>query len=202
MEVLKSIILMIMLLNPFLLIVYLFEIIQKMTPREFLNVLVKGGIISVIVFIIFSILGEPIFSYIFQAKFASLQIFGGVIFLLIGIQFVFKGTSAIEGLRGEPKNIAASIAMPIMIGPGTISASMIIGKQLPILYAALVITLSVFISIFIMYILKITHDYIKPRKAYLIEQYVEIAGRLAAIVIGIFSIEMILRGISGWFDVF
>lgn len=93
------------------------DVINKLSRPRFLSLLVRVELISTVVFSLFAVLGDAIFARFLQADFSSLQIFGGVIFLLIGIQFVFHGNSAIEGLGGESEYIAGAIAMPIMIGP-------------------------------------------------------------------------------------
>ena len=48
--------------------------------------------------------------------------------------------------------------------------------------------------------LKKVHDLVRARNEPLIERYVEIAGRVVALVVGTYSIEMILQGLSHWFD--
>ena len=50
--------------------------------------------------------------------------------MLIGLQFIFKGPGALRSIRGNPEHIAGSVALPIMIGPGTISASILAGSRL------------------------------------------------------------------------
>lgn len=113
-DIWHSIALLLVLLNPFLLIVYLIDIVKKKTVAEFSRILLRAGLISFTTFSAFAILGNEIFTNVFNASFASFQIFGGIIFLLTGIQFVFKGSVTIESLRGESKHIAGAIAMPIL----------------------------------------------------------------------------------------
>lgn len=110
-DIIRSVILLLVLLNPFLIIVYLTDIVKKKTAKEFSKGLIRAGIISFIVFSLFAILGDTIFRNVFNASFASFQIFGGIVFLLTAIQFVFKGSATIESLRGESKHIAGAIAM-------------------------------------------------------------------------------------------
>lgn len=131
----SSILLLLLLLNPFLLIIYLIDLVQDLDAGEFRRILVRAGLISSSVFTIFALLGDMIFEDLLQARFASFQIFGGLIFLLIGIQFVFTGPGALRSIRGAPEHVAGSIAMPIMIGPGTVSASILAGSKLPPLLA-------------------------------------------------------------------
>jgi len=190
-----------MLLNPFLLIIYLVDLVQEMEFRDFSRVLNRAGWISSGIFIGFALLGELIFKNLLQAQFASFQIFGGIIFLVIGLQFVFKGPAAIKSMRGKPEHIAGAIAMPIMIGPGTVSASVLAGQQLQPMWAIAAILLAVGLVVIIMIGLKKLHDIVRTRNEPLIERYVEVAGRVVSLVIGTYSIEMIMQGLSHWVNV-
>jgi small neutral amino acid transporter SnatA (MarC family) len=197
-DFISSVLLLLMLLNPFLLIIYLLDLVQDLEAGEFSRVLFRAGVISSLVFSAFALLGDVIFEDLLQARFASFQIFGGVIFLLIGIQFVFKGPGALRNVRGAPEHIAGSIAMPIMIGPGTVSASILAGSKLPALLAVGGICGAVALTVLVMTLLKRLHDFVKPRNERLIERYVEVMGRITALVVGTFSIEMIMQGLESW----
>ena len=191
--------LLLMLLNPLLIIIYLMDLVQELSFPRFVNVLVKAGLISICVFTLFAAAGNAIFVYLLQARFESFQIFGGIIFLIIGIRFVFAGPDALRSLRGEtPENAAGSIAMPIMIGPGTVGASVLAGNRLGTAPAILMIVGVVVFSLIVILVLKYVHDVVKPRNEVLVQRYIEIAGRISALVIGTFSIEMIMSGLTSW----
>jgi len=194
----SSVLLLLMLLNPFLLIIYLIDLIQDLNAREFNRVVIRAGLISSGVFAIFALLGDAIFTDLLQARFASFQVFGGVIFLLIGIQFVFAGPGALRKTRGAPEHIAGSIAMPIMIGPGTVSASILVGSRVSASLAVAGIFGAVALTVAVMLLLKRLHDFVLPRNEKLIERYIEVMGRVTALVVGTFSIEMIMQGVAGW----
>ncbi len=198
--VIESAALLLALLNPFLLVVYLVGPMKQLDRGEFGKVLLRAGAIASVVFCGFAVLGDAIFVTIIQANFASFQIFGGLIFVLIGLQFVFRGPAAIEIMQGEAAHISGAIAMPILIGPGTISASVIIGKRLEPLLACGVVIAAVFLSLLIVLLLKQLHDYVLPRKEALIERYIEIFGRITALYIGTVAIEMIMRGLRTWMN--
>lgn len=200
-EIIRSVIMLLVLLNPFLLIVYLIDIVKKKTPKAFAKILIRAGLISLVTFSAFAILGDSIFDNVFNARFASFQIFGGIVFLLTGLQFVFKGNASIESLRGESKHIAGAIAMPIFIGPGTISYSVIIGERHDKLTAILAIAIAIVLCITIIISLKKIHDKIHSKKEELIEQYIDIAGRVIALLLGTISIELIMSGLSYWFNI-
>lgn len=197
-ELLRSTLLLLVLLNPFLVIVYLIDIVQKLDQKHFQRVLMRAGLISSLAFCCFAILGDTIFTNLFQVEFASFQIFGGVIFLLIGVQFIFKGPNAIKILRGESKHIAGAIAMPVLIGPGTISASVVIGKRSDILFACIAVILAVFLCLLTIVILKFIHDKVRTKNEELTQRYFDIAGRVTALFVGTVAIEMIMNGIKTW----
>lgn len=197
-DLVRSSALLLVLLNPFLLIIYLIDVVQKLERPKFIRVLVRAGVMATAVFWIFVVLGDAVFADVMQAQFASFQIFGGIIFLLIGLQFVFRGPTAIEALRGESENLVGAIAMPILIGPGTISASVVIGKRHETLTACGAVLFAVIISIVIMIGLKALHDFVRPKREPLIERYIEIAGRITALFVGTVSVEMIMQGVKTW----
>ena len=192
--------LLLALLNPFLLSVYLAGPMNQLDQTRFRQVLMRAGIIAGAVFCCFAVLGDAIFSTVIRAEFASFQIFGGLVFVLIGLQFLFKGPNAIEILQGEPAHISGAIAMPVLIGPGTISASVIIGKRHEALTASATVVAAVFLSLVIVVLLKALHDYVRPRSETLVERYIEISGRITALYVGTVAIEMIMLGIGSWLE--
>lgn len=183
-------------------IVYLLDLVEKLERKKFRQVLFGGGLIASAVFCCFAILGDAVFSDVIHVKFASFQVFGGLVFLLVGLQFVFRGPTAIEILRGESNQLAGAVAMPVLIGPGTISASVIIGERHEPLIACAAVVVAVAVSMLIMMLLKIAHDWVRPRNESLIERYIEIAGRITALYVGTVSIEMIMLGVVAWTDRF
>lgn len=200
-DFISSVIILFILLNPFLVVIYIIDLVQDFNLSEFLKIISRAGIISFLVFVLFAVTNNFIFTDILQSNFASFQIFGGIVFLIIGIKFVFQGVDAVKSMRGKPKHIVGSIAMPILIGPGSISASIVIGSRLDTIPAVTAIFIAVFLSIIILGILKTLHDLINPRNEKLIERYIEIMGRITALVVGTFSIEMIMQGMKSWLTV-
>jgi small neutral amino acid transporter SnatA (MarC family) len=197
-ELIKSVTLLLVLLNPFLLIVYLTDIVQKLDQTAFNRVMVRAGFISIAVFCAFAILGDAVFERWMRVEFASFQIFGGIVFLLIGLQFVFRGPTAIEILNGESKFIAGAVAMPVFIGPGTISASIVIGKRHDPLSACLYVAIAVVLCAVTLVLLKKLHDIVVPRREEIVQRYMEIAGRVTALIVGTIAVDMIMRGMQAW----
>ena len=201
-EFFNIVILMLMLLNPFLLVVYLNDIMQKRSQKDFSYFVGTAGLISASVFVLFAIAGDVIFDRLLQAEFSSFRIFGGIIFLLISLKFIFSGGGVVMStLRADSKHIASNIAMPIMIGPGTIGISVIAGKKLPIPAAVAAIMIALATTVLILIVLKAVHDFVSRKNESLIEQYVELSGKITAIVLGTYAIDMIMRGIKSWIEI-
>tara|TARA_R110001583_G_scaffold12410_3_gene55146 strand:- start:1619 stop:2110 length:492 start_codon:yes stop_codon:yes gene_type:complete len=158
--------------------------------------MMRAHIISGIVFVIFAITGERIFEDIFNVRFGAFLIFGGIIFLWIGIQSIFSGQLALIDTSGDPEHIAGSVAMPFMIAPGTISASVLIGSSLPASSATIAVIVAIVFSLSSIILFKLIHDPLKKRNERLLNRYVEVMGRIVALFTGTFAIEMIARGVG------
>lgn len=193
-----SFVLMFVLFNPFLMSAYLHDLMKELDSRTFRAVLIRAFVISGIVFNLFAWAGDSLFSRVLQVRFAAFLIFGGIAFLLISLRYMICGSSMIGTLRGTPEHVANSLAMPFMIGPGTVSASVLAGARLPMPFASLAIATALATSCFLLMIFKVVFDYVKQRNEQMVERYAEIVGRVAAIIIGTIAVEMILKGIELW----
>jgi multiple antibiotic resistance protein len=198
MELVKAASLLFILLNPFLMSVYLISLIQELSLSDFNKVMIRAHIISGSVFIVFAILGDHIFEDVFKVRFASFQIFGGIVFLLIGIRSVFSGQVMLIETRGNPELIAGAVTMPFMIAPGTLSACVIIGANLAPVPASLAVIMAILASLISIILFKFFYDSVKKRNERLMSRYVEIAGRAVALFTGTYAVEMIVRGIQTW----
>jgi multiple antibiotic resistance protein len=193
-----SFLLMFTLLNPFLLSIYLLDLIEQLDRTTFMRALVRGMLISFAVFSVFAVAGDAIFSHVLQVQFAAFLIFGGIVFLIIAVRYVLVGSQAIRDLRGPAEHLSGSIAMPFLIGPGTVSASVLAGSRQSAPYAVFSIALALAVAIVALLLLKLLHDHVRQRQERLVERYVDVVGRISALVIGTIAVDMILRGIDVW----
>lgn len=190
--------LLFVLLNPFLLSIYLSALIQELDGPTFRRVLIRASLISAFVFVATALAGDALFVDVLQARYAAFQIFGGLIFLGVGYKFAMEGAGSITMLRGNASHLSGAIAMPFMIGPGTVSASIYMGSRLsplsvvPAIFGALALTTGALILI------KTIHDHVRADYSGLVNRYWEVTGRVMAIVIGTLAVEMILQGVDGW----
>ena len=99
--IVKHALLLFVLLNPFLLAIYLLNLVRELDLKTFARVVSAGAFIASAVFFPFAWLGDAIFTNVLQARFAAFLIFGGIVFLIIGLRFVFEGPHAIEMLAAD-----------------------------------------------------------------------------------------------------
>lgn len=78
-EYIKSAVLLFTLLNPFLVLAYIVEMVKELTVKPFAQIVINAGLVASVVYSLFAILGDAIFGDIVQVEFASFQIFGGVV---------------------------------------------------------------------------------------------------------------------------
>ncbi len=192
----KSVTLLLVLLNPFLMSIYLLDLMRDQDPPGLAKTLLRASLISGGVFVLFAVTGDAIFYDVLQVRFASFQVFGGVVFLLIGVRFVFNGPQAIAELRGQAEHVAGSVALPFMIGPGTVSASVVTGARLDAWPAVLAIIVALTGAVIGLLAIKFLHDFVRRRNQALVERYIDLVGRMSALVIGTIAIEMIYQGVK------
>jgi multiple antibiotic resistance protein len=194
----RSFLVLLVLLNPFVLSIYLIDLVKGMPFRQFANQLARAWLISFVVFVLFAWTGDRLFEDVFQVRFFAFLIFGGITFLIIGIRLITSGGEMAVRLRPDDQDVAVSIAMPLMIGPGTISASVLAGARLSKWMSVGAIALALLVAFIAMLAFKRVHDAVRKRDERIVALYVEIAGRVTALFTGSFAIDMILRGVEGW----
>lgn len=189
---------MFVLLNPFIMSVYLEDLIKSMGFRTFCQQLVRAALMSLMVFLLFAWAGTPVFEEVFQVSFSSFLIFGGIIFLIVGTRLVLGIGPAVAAITPQHTGVSAAIAMPFIIGPGTISAAVLTGSRLEPTMAVLSIALALGSAVAALIFIKWLHDHVRSRNEALVQRYTEVVGRAAALFIGTFAIEMIMNGIGLW----
>ncbi|MDT8398417.1 MAG: MarC family protein [Pseudomonadales bacterium] len=194
----QSLLLIFVLLNPFIMSIYLITLVKGVDLGSFTRLMVRAGLISYLIFFLFAWLGEVIFDSVLQIRFLAFMIFGGLTFLIIGTRLILGIGPPVAAINPQSREIVGAIAMPFIVGPGTISASVIAGTELGIVQAALAIALGLAAAIAAMILFKKVHDYVQTRHERYVERYVEIAGRITALFTGSFAVDMILKGIERW----
>ena len=189
----RSLISFLAILNPFALCLYLQAVMDDLERKEFVKVLLIASLTSLGVFYLFALAGERAVECM-GVHTESLRIFGGVIFFVVGYNYATRGYRAAEMLRGDISELPSAIALPFMIGAGTLTQAVLLGKRhssgmsFSILVAAL--TLS-FVTVVLFHWLR---QGMRRRKTLVFDRYVNILSRVNGLIIGAISTELVVLG--------
>ncbi|NQT50688.1 MarC family protein [bacterium] len=182
-------------LNPFALCLYLAHVMEELPARHFVLVLSKAAGISFAVLAFFAVMGEPFLVDFLSVRPEAMRIFGGVLFFIVGYGYVTRGYKATELLRGTLEELPSEIAVPFMIGAGTITQAILLGKSLGASRAVLVLGLGMVISVVIVLAFRALRDRMKGERERVFERYVNLLSRLNGLVIGAISTDMVVTGV-------
>ena len=119
----------------------------------------KGSATALITLLLFAILGSLIFSF-FGITLEAFQIMGGILFFRNGLRMLdakvgrSRTTPAEQEESQESDDIAISpIGIPLIAGPGAITATMLLSSQIPQIYSYLTLGLSIMIVLTFVYVI-------------------------------------------------
>jgi multiple antibiotic resistance protein len=169
---------------------------EDLETSNFFKVLCGASVISLAVFSVFVLFGEPLLVVVLGVRPEALRIFGGVIFAIVGYNYVVKGHRATQVLRGNIDELPSEIALPFMIGAGTITQSILIGKRHTTGTAFLIVLTVIVLSFFIVMTFKFVRDKLAGTKEKVFDKYVNILSRINGLIIGAVSTDMIVSGMQ------
>jgi multiple antibiotic resistance protein len=196
----SAIIAYLVLLNPFALFLYLEPLMLDLSNRQFNIVLVKATIISFMITLIFFLFGDYLFQNILKIDIESMRILGGIVLFSFAYFNIVKGRKGFIQMKENLTDLASEIALPFMIGAGTLSLTIMMRHQLPFWIGVLsLLIIFSFNHIFVM-LLKAFKDQISKRKfkvAY--DKNMQILLRINGFIVGAVGIDMIVTGIKAIF---
>lgn len=196
----SSIIEVLVMLNPFALFLYLEPIRKDLTHRSYILVIFKASLISFFVCLLFFFFGDVIFRKIFTIDFESFRIFGGIIIFSYAYIFIVRGQKALIMIKENLDDLASEIALPFMVGAGTISLSILLSQKHSYFIGALSLLIIFAVNFFTLFLLKKFRDSIEKRKfKQAFDKNMEVLLRLNGFFIGAIGINMMLTGIKNMF---
>ncbi|MEZ4724963.1 MAG: MarC family protein [Candidatus Kapaibacterium sp.] len=190
----------IVMLNPVALFLYLQPIMFELNAAEFRKVLIKASFISFLIYLVFFIFGDLLFTKVFQINFESFRIFGGIVLFSFAYFYIVKGQKAMLKMKESLDDLANEIALPFMVGAGTISLAILMKEQLDYTWGIITLVLSMVICFFVVMGLKFFRDKLKNDKFRIaFDKNMEIAVRLNGFFVGAIGINMINTGIRNMY---
>ncbi|MEM4243787.1 MAG: MarC family protein [Candidatus Bathyarchaeia archaeon] len=188
-NLIKAIIVLFIIVDPFGNVPIFMGLTEKMTEAQKRKVFNTATLVGIILLLVFAFTGQEIF-LIFGISIYSFEVAGGVLLLIIAIRILISG-SMHESVESPESIGAVPIAMPLLVGPGAITTT-ILNLQA---YGTLVTIISVLVVLFITWIilryLSVVYNFLGKTGAVVI-------ARVMALLIAAMAIQYILGGISAY----
>jgi len=191
-----SVISFLVLLNPFALFIYLQPVMKELSRRYFLKVLFKSTVISFIIYFFFLYSGEFIFDKFLHINFEAFRIFGGIIFFAFAYMFIIQGKKSLINMKEDLNDLASEIALPFMVGAGTIALSILMGKKYLPLKGGVILVVIMALNFIIIVSLIYLRDILSEKIKIAFDKNMEIGLRLNGLFAGAIGLNMIIVGIN------
>ena len=186
------------LINPVGIAPILLVMTERFSKEEQINIAWKGSLTAFITLIIFSILGSVIFN-IFGITIEAFQIMGGILFFRSGFRMseVKIGRSRITPMEREESqesdDLAISpIGIPLIAGPGAITASMLLSSQTPQFYSYATLGVSIFLVLAVVYLILRNGGLLMKALGY---TGMRVIQRLMGLVLMVIAVQFVINGV-------
>lgn len=194
---LEAIVSLVIMLNPFGLFFYLTPVKDQMKPRAFISTFLKSSLISTAIAIVFYFFGEYFFIHVLKINFEAFRIFGGIIIFTLSFLYLIGGRRTIIVMKDNPDDLAAEIALPFMVGLGSISLIVLTSHYQPGLNGFIAVIAALLVHFLSAAGFLYLRDNIKKTalKKYF-ERTITVLVRLNGFFIGTIGVNMIIKGIK------
>ena len=186
------------LINPIGIAPILLVMTERFSKEEKINIAWKGSLTAFITLIIFSILGSVIFN-IFGITIEAFQIMGGILFFRSGFRMSEAkiGRSRTTPMEREESqesdDLAISpIGIPLIAGPGAITASMLLSSQTPQIYSYATLGISIFLVLTVVYLILRNGGLLMKALGY---TGMRVIQRLMGLVLMVIAVQFVINGV-------
>ena len=186
------------LINPIGISPILIIMTERFSKKEKINIAQKGSLTAFITLILFSLLGSVIFNF-FGITIEAFQIMGGILFFRNGLRMLdskigrSRTTPAEQEESEESDDIAVSpIGIPLIAGPGAITAAMLLSSQTPQLYSYFTLIFSIFFVLSLVYLILRNGDMILK---FLGTTGIRIIQRLMGLILMVIAVQFVINGV-------
>ena len=185
------------LINPIGIAPLLVVMTERFSKDEKVKIAKKGSATALITLLLFAILGSLIFSF-FGITLEAFQIMGGILFFRNGLRMLdakvgrSRTTPAEQEESQESDEIAISpIGIPLIAGPGAITATMLLSSQTPQVYSYLTLGISIMIVLTFVYIILRNGDVLMR---VLGTSIMRIIQRLMGLILLVIAVQFVING--------
>ena len=171
---------------------------ERFSKKDRINIAKKGSITAFITLILFSLLGSLIFSF-FGITLEAFQIMGGILFFRNGLRMLearvgrSRTTPAEQEESQESDDIAISpIGIPLIAGPGAITATMLLSSQTPQIHSYATLGIAITIVILIVYVILRNGNILMDLLGTSIMRIIQ---RLMGLILMVIAVQFVINGI-------
>ena len=186
------------LINPIGIAPILLVMTERFSKEEKINIAWKGSLTAFITLIIFSILGSVIFN-IFGITIEAFQIMGGILFFRSGFRMSEAkiGRSRTTPMEREESQESDDLAItpigiPLIAGPGAITASMLLSSQTPQIYSYATLGVSIFLVLTVVYLILRNGGLLMKALGY---TGMRVIQRLMGLVLMVIAVQFVINGV-------
>ena len=186
------------LINPIGIAPVLLVMTDRFSKEEKINIAWKGSLTAFITLTIFSILGSVIFNF-FGITIEAFQIMGGILFFRSGFRMSEAkiGRSRTTPMEREESqesdDLAISpIGIPLIAGPGAITASMLLSSQTPQLYSYATLGISILLVLGVVYLILRNGGLLVKALGY---TGMRVIQRLMGLVLMVIAVQFVINGV-------
>ena len=171
---------------------------ERFPQKEKINIAKKGSLTAFITLILFSLLGSVIFNF-FGITIEAFQIMGGILFFRNGLRMLdskigrSRTTPAEQEESEESDDIAVSpIGIPLIAGPGAITAAMLLSSQTPQIYSYFTLIFSIFFVLSLVYLILRNGNVILKLLG---TTGIRVIQRLMGLILMVIAVQFVINGV-------
>ena len=185
------------LINPIGIAPLLMVMTERFSKDKKVKIAKKGSATALITLLLFAILGSLIFSF-FGITLEAFQIMGGILFFRNGLRMLdakvgrSRTTPAEQEESQESDDIAISpIGIPLIAGPGAITATMLLSSQTPQIYSYLTLGHPIMTVLTFVYVILRNGDVLMRVSSTSIMRIIQ---RLMGLILLVIAVQFVING--------
>ena len=193
------------LINPIGIAPILIIMTERFNAKEKNNIAKIGSLTALITLTLFSLLGSVIFNF-FGITIEAFQIMGGILFFRNGLRMLdakigrSRTTPAEQEESLDSDDIAISpIGIPLIAGPGAITATMLLSSETPQIYSHLTLILSIITVLSFVYVILKNGDFLLK---FLGTTGIRIIQRLMGLILMVIAVQFVINGLTSLIKLF
>lgn len=170
------------------------SVLKSIEPRRKRLVILRELCIALVILFIFLFSGQALLDFL-QVKQETVSLAGGIILFLIAIKMIFPKPGGVMNLPEGEEPLIVPLAVPMIAGPSTMAALILLANQEPnkMLDWSIALLIAWGLSALILLMSGTFHRLLKDKGLRAIE-------RLMGMILVMIAIQMLLNGITAYID--